>query len=124
MNFSCEDKLAAVGGVILCNDCTIFALKSGRLAVVRMTFTVPVSAAGDRRKTEVSFCVKITQIGRFLRPCLCRMKKSLAKCISCISYTRAGKDSGKLPGMTELAEIQMRVWHAFAGSPADKLAKR
>ncbi|MGA3142992.1 MAG: hypothetical protein ABSF10_08095 [Verrucomicrobiota bacterium] len=52
------------------------------------------------------------------------MKKSLAKCISCISYTRAGKDSGKLPGMTELAEIQMRVWHAFAGSPADKLVKR
>ena len=109
---------------ILCNDCTIFALKTGRLAVVRMKFTVPVSAAGDRRKTEVSFCVKITQIGRFLRPCLCRMKKSLAKCISCISYTRAGNDSGKLPGMTELAEIQMRVWHAFAGSPAGKLAKR
>jgi len=26
--------------------------------------------------------------------------------------------------MTELAEIQMRVWHAFAGSPADKLVKR
>ena len=46
---------------ILCNDCTIFALKSGRLAVVRMTFTVPVSAAGDRRKTEVSFCVKISK---------------------------------------------------------------
>jgi len=52
------------------------------------------------------------------------MKKSSAKCIWCISYTRAGKDSGKLPGMTELAEIQMRVWHIFAGSPADKLAKR
>jgi hypothetical protein len=52
------------------------------------------------------------------------MKKSSAKCIWCISYTRAGKDSSKLPGMTELAEIQMRVWHAFAGSPADKLAKR
>src|ERR1035441_3166889 len=108
MNFSCEDRLAGGGGIILCNDCTIFALKSGRLAVVRMTFTVAVSAAGDRRKTEVSFCVKITQIGRFLRPCLCRMEKSLAKCISCISYTRAGMDSGKLPGMTELAEIQMR----------------
>lgn len=40
---------------------TIFALKSGRLAVVRMTFTVPVSAAGDRRKTKASFCVKITR---------------------------------------------------------------
>ena len=92
---------------ILCNDCTIFALKSGRLAVVRMTFTVPVSAAGDRRKTEVSFCVKITQNEKLFRPCLCRMKKSLAKCISCISYTRAGNDSGKLPGMTELAEIQI-----------------
>jgi hypothetical protein len=52
------------------------------------------------------------------------MKKSSAKCISCISYTRVGKHSGKLPGMTELPEIQMRVWHAFAGSPADKLAKR
>jgi hypothetical protein len=52
------------------------------------------------------------------------MKKSSAKCISCISYTRTGNDSGKLPGMTELAEIRMRAWHAFAGSPADKLAKR
>ena len=109
---------------ILCNDCTIVALKSGRLAVVRMTFTVPVSATGDRRKTEVIFCVKITQNEVIFRPCLCRMEKLSAKCISCISYTRAGKDSGKLPGMTELAEIQMRVWHAFAGSPADKLAKR
>jgi hypothetical protein len=49
---------------------------------------------------------------------------AFGKFISCISYTRAGKDSGKLPGMTELAEIQMRVWHAFAGSPADKLVKR
>ncbi len=28
-------------------------------------------------------------------------------CIWCISYTRAGNDSGKLPGMTELAEIQI-----------------
>jgi hypothetical protein len=52
------------------------------------------------------------------------MKKSLAKCISCISYTRAGNDSGKLPGMTELAEIQLRVWHTFAGSPAGKMPKR
>jgi hypothetical protein len=44
MNFGCEDKLVVGEGgrVILCNDCTIFALKSGRLAVVRMTFTVPV----------------------------------------------------------------------------------
>ena len=113
-----------MGEVILCNDCTIFALKSGRLAVVRMTFTVLVFAAGDRRKTEVSFCVKITQNEVIFRPCWCRMEKLLAKCIWCISYTGAGNDSGKLPGMTELAEIQMRVWHAFAGSPADKLAKR
>jgi len=52
------------------------------------------------------------------------MEKLSVKCIWCISYTRAGNDSGKLPGMTELAEIQMRVWHAFAGSPADKLVKR
>jgi len=52
------------------------------------------------------------------------MKKSLAKCKWCISYTRAGNDSGKLPGMTELAEIQMRVWHAFAGLVLDKMAKR
>jgi hypothetical protein len=52
------------------------------------------------------------------------MEKLLVKCMSCISYTGAGNDSGKLPGMTELAEIRMRVWHAFAGSPADKLAKR
>jgi len=51
-------------------------------------------------------------------------EKSLAKCISCISYTRAGKDSGKLPGMTELAEIQMRVWHTFAGPPVDKMPKQ
>ena len=100
MNFGCEDKLACGGGVILCKACTIFALKSGRLAVVKMTFTVPVSAAGDRRKTEVSFCVKITQNGRFLRPCLCRMKKSLSKCISCITYTFEGEFSVKLAGMT------------------------
>jgi hypothetical protein len=52
------------------------------------------------------------------------MKKSSAKCIWCISYICAGKDSGKLPGMTELAEIQLRVWHTFAGPPAGKLAKR
>jgi hypothetical protein len=35
------------------------------------------------------------------------MKKSSAKCISCISYIRAGNDSGKLPGMIELAEMQI-----------------
>ena len=35
------------------------------------------------------------------------MKKSSAKCIWCISYTRAGNDSGKLPGMTESAEMQI-----------------
>ena len=29
------------------------------------------------------------------------------KCIWCISYTGAGKDSGKLPGVTKLAEIQI-----------------
>ena len=34
------------------------------------------------------------------------MKKSSAKCISCISYTRAGNDSGKLPGMTELGKYK------------------
>jgi hypothetical protein len=52
------------------------------------------------------------------------MEKLSAKCISCISYTRAGTDSGKLPGMTDLWKYNLRVWHAFAGSPADKLAKR
>jgi len=109
---------------ILCNDCTIFALKSGRLAVVRMTLIASLVTAGDRRKTGRVFCVKITQNEEIFRPCWCRMEKLLAKCIWCISYTRAGNDSGKLSGMTELAEIQMRVWHAFAGSPADKLAKR
>jgi len=102
MNFGCEDELVIGEGgrVILCNDCTIFALKSGRLAVVRMTFTVPVSAAEDRRKTKASFCVKITQNEKLFRPCLCRMKKSLAKCISCITYTFEGKVSGRLAGMT------------------------
>jgi hypothetical protein len=35
------------------------------------------------------------------------MKKSSATRISCISYTRAGNDSGKLPGVTELAEIRI-----------------
>jgi len=89
-----------VGEVILCNDCTVFALKSGRLAVVKMTFAVPVSAAGDCRKTEVSFCVKITQNGGFLRPCLCRMKKSSSESISCITYTFEGKFSGRLASMT------------------------
>jgi hypothetical protein len=98
MNFGCEDKLVVGEGgrVILCNDCTIFALKSGRLAVVRMTFTVPVSAAGDRRKTEVSFCVKITQNEKLFRPCLCRMKKSLSKCISCPNDTFDDSSSGKM----------------------------
>jgi hypothetical protein len=28
-------------------------------------------------------------------------------CIWCISYTRTGNDSGKLPGMTELVETQV-----------------
>jgi hypothetical protein len=102
MNFGCEDELVIGEGgrVILCNDCTIFALKSGRLTVVKMTFTVPVSAAGDWRKTEASFCVKITQNEKLFRPCLCRMKKTLAKCISCITYTFEGKFSGRLAGMT------------------------
>jgi hypothetical protein len=35
------------------------------------------------------------------------MKKTSAKCILCSNYTRAGNDSGKLPGMVELAEIQI-----------------
>jgi len=52
------------------------------------------------------------------------MEKLLAKCIWCISYTGAGNDSGKLPGMTELAEIQLRVWQTFAGPPAGKMPKR
>jgi hypothetical protein len=43
--------------------------------------------------------------GRFIGHADCQMKKSSAKCISCISYIRAGNDSGKLPGMIELAEI-------------------
>jgi len=75
-----------MGEVILCNDCKVFALKSGRLAVVKMTFTVPVSAARDRRKTEVSFCVKITQNEKLFRPCLCRMNKHPANA-SCVSHT-------------------------------------
>ena len=102
MNFGCEDKLVVGEGgrVILCNDCTIFALKSGRLAVVKMTFMVPVSVAGDRRKTEVLFCVKITQNEKLFRPCLCRMKKSSSECISCITYIFEGKNSGRLAGMT------------------------
>jgi hypothetical protein len=52
------------------------------------------------------------------------MKKSSAKCISCSNYTRAGNDSGKLAGMIELAKYRLSAWHAFAGPPADKLAKR
>jgi len=77
-----------------------------------------------RNFPSLHFVQLIAQTRRNDPPYWCRMKKSLAKCIWCISYTRAGKDSGKLTGMTELAEIQMRVWHAFVGSPADKLAKR
>jgi len=73
---------------------------------------------------SLHFVQTLRKRGRFIGHAGRRMKKSSAKCISCISYTCAGNDSGKLPGMTELAEIQMRVWHAFAGSPADKLAKR
>jgi hypothetical protein len=34
---------------ILCNDCTIVALKSGRLAVVRMTFTGRINGVQLRR---------------------------------------------------------------------------
>jgi hypothetical protein len=35
------------------------------------------------------------------------MEKSSAKRISCNNYTRAGNDSGKLPGMIELAAIRL-----------------
>jgi hypothetical protein len=36
-----------------------------------------------------------------------RMEKTSAKCILCSTYIFAGIDSGKLPGMIELAEIQI-----------------
>jgi len=44
------------------------------------------------------------------------MKKSSAKCIWRISYIRAGNGSGKLHGMTELAEIQIECDARLAGS--------
>jgi len=71
-----------------------------------------------------SFCAMITQTRLNYLPCWCRMKKSSAECIPYITYTGSEDDSGKLPGMTELAKIQMRVWHIFADSPADKMAER
>jgi len=77
-----------------------------------------------RKFPSLHFVQTLRKRGRFIGHAGCQMKKSSAKCIWCISYTWAGNDSGKLPGMPELAEIQMRVWHTFAGSPADKLAKR
>ena len=62
------------------------------------------------------FVQPIAQSRRNDPPYWCRMKKSSAKCISCISYTRAGNDSGKLPGMTELAKIQIECDAHLPGS--------
>jgi hypothetical protein len=54
-----------------------------------------------------SFCVTHYANAVELSAMLVPNEKSSANCIWCISYTRAGNDSGKLPGMTELAEIQL-----------------
>jgi hypothetical protein len=60
-----------------------------------------------RKFPPLHFVQTLRKRGRFIGHAGRRMKKSSAKCISCFSYTRAGNDSGKLPGMTELAEIQI-----------------
>jgi hypothetical protein len=117
--FEDEARFGRMGEVILCNDCTFFALKSGRLAVVKMTFMVPASAAGDRWKTEVLFCVKITQNEVIFRPCLCRMKKSSSECISCITYIFEGKNSGRLAGMTVITRNSNTFPHRQAFAVAD-----
>jgi hypothetical protein len=59
-----------------------------------------------RNFPSLHFVQLIAQTRRNDPPYWCRMKKSLAKCIWCISYTRAGNDSGKLPGMTELGKYK------------------
>gem|GEM_PF-3489510 len=56
------------------------------LAIVKMTLIALLVTANDRRKTPVKFCVKITQNGEFIRPCLCRMNKYHAS-LSCVSHT-------------------------------------
>src|ERR1039457_5901229 len=60
-----------------------------------------------RKFPSLRFVQPIAQTRRNDPPYWCRMEKTSAKCIWCISYTRAGNDSGKLPGMTKLAEIQI-----------------
>jgi hypothetical protein len=60
-----------------------------------------------RKFPSLHFVQTLRKRGHFIGHAGRRMKKSSAKCISCISYTRAGNDSGKLSGMTELAEIQI-----------------
>jgi len=60
-----------------------------------------------RKFPSLHFVQRLHKGGRFIGHAGRRMEKSSAKCISCISYTGAGNDSGKLPGMTELAEIQI-----------------
>jgi len=49
------------GEAILCNDCTIIAKNSDRLAIVKMMLIALLVIATDRRKKPVTFCVKITQ---------------------------------------------------------------
>jgi hypothetical protein len=60
-----------------------------------------------RKCPSLHFVQTLRKRGRFIGHAGRRMKKSSAKCISYISYARAENDSGKLPGMTELAEIQI-----------------
>lgn len=88
---------------ILCNVCTFGALNSGRLAVVKMTFIAPVSAAGDRRKTGVSFCVTHYTNEVELSAMLVPDEKTSAKSIWCITYTTEGKISGRIGGMKVVA---------------------
>jgi hypothetical protein len=69
-----------------------------------------------RKFPFLHFVQTLRKRGRFIGHAGRRMKKSSAKCIWCISYTGAGNDSGKLPGMTELAEIQIACDAHLPGS--------
>jgi hypothetical protein len=74
---------------------------------VEITNGINAFLPDSRRASEISFCVKIAQRRAFYRSCWSPNEKTSAKCILCISYTRAENGSVKLPGMTELAAIQL-----------------
>ena len=113
--------------------CTIFDFNSGRLAVVKVTFTTPVFAAGDRQKAKVSFCVKIIQNEDFVSAKLVPNEKIIGL-LHFVYHIRLCRENwGKLPAMNKtkftidsLAEVAIRVprtprfWRLWAKSPTNE----